>query len=138
MVTVASDVTVPRALRLIPMSPLPTVSGTIDIGALPERPPPGDCWGALWCWAHQTTPATARITRRKESRKPPRERGELVRAGSSEGISIGGFNGLSMYPSSGRLRGENCVAAAYRFRYRRNIPVDSILTVLVGCCALIF
>src|SRR6185437_12821580 len=100
MVTVASEVTVPSALRLIPMSPLPTVSGTIDIGAAlrPLRP-----WrsGAACCFLHQTMPATTKSSTRHVATKRHAERDlggppkgpspycDLVRDGASWGSLMG-------------------------------------------------
>src|SRR5471030_72809 len=103
MVTLASEVTVPSALRLIPMSPLLTVSGTIDIGApAPRRPPPASCCGAVPCRVHQTTPATISKTTRDGSRKPRPGRGLAAGEGPMGGALIGGFKGWSMYLSSER------------------------------------
>src|SRR5271156_574287 len=83
MVTVASEVTVPSALRLTPISPLVTVSGTIDIGAALRAFPP-DC-GAAPCRVHQTAPPTTSTTR--TAIHAPRRRG--LRATTS-GAAIGG------------------------------------------------
>src|SRR5271156_335666 len=97
MVTVASDVTVPSALRLIPISPLLTVSGTIDIGAAAPRPPPAPlCCGAVPCLVHQTTPAMTSKTSREGSRKPRRGRGLTFGGGPRGGALVGGFRGWSM------------------------------------------
>src|ERR1700691_2582092 len=104
MVTVASEVTVPRALRLIPMSPLPTTSGTIDIGPA-LRPPPAGA-GAPTCLLHQTMPATTNAARMVVRTSRRRDRGLAICAGSIEGsflrVLIGWFMNL---PSVGVLGG---------------------------------
>src|SRR5580704_18867122 len=98
MVTVASEVTVPRALRLIPISPLPTTSGTIDIG--PElRPPPG-C-GALACRLHQTTPATTSKARTVVRTSQRRDRGLAICDVPIEGYSFKVFIGWFINLPSG-------------------------------------
>ena len=52
MVTVASEVTVPSAFRVMPISPLPMVSSTIDIGAALRPPRALSCWGAFSWRSH--------------------------------------------------------------------------------------
>src|SRR4029077_18376459 len=86
MVTVASEVTVPRALRLIPMSPLPTTSGTIDIGAALRPPPP--CCGPPPCLVHQTTAARHNKISKAVRTNPRRDRGLAVAEEPIEGASL--------------------------------------------------
>src|SRR5579863_2586668 len=85
MVTVASEVTVPSALMLMPMSPLPTASGTIDIGAELRPRPPGSGCGA--CLVHQTMPATTSRTTIDVRTKRRPDRPLAVCVEPSEGTS---------------------------------------------------
>src|SRR6478609_7291465 len=137
MVTVASEVTVPSALRLIPISPLPTVSGTIDIGAPPPRPRPAPASGCgALCWrVHQTIPATTRNTTSEASTTRPPARG-LVGESSKSGASFGGFSGLSMRQSSGSLGRLNASLHFTASATMGTFPRSNILTVLPGDCRL--
>src|ERR1019366_8714497 len=108
MVTVASELTVPRALRLIPISPLPTTSGTIDIGAA-FRPPPA-CCGALPCLLHQTMPARISRARMEVRTSRRRDRGLAICEGAMEGASLRDFIGLFM-----NLPSDGCFARSQRF-----------------------
>src|ERR1700686_2570259 len=110
MVTVASGLTVPSALRLIPISPLLTTSGTIDIGAA-LRPPPAGC-GALPCLLHQTTPATISKARMDVRKSRRRDRGVAVCEGPIGGASLRDFIGWSMnLPSDGCFVGSQLYPA---------------------------
>src|ERR1700722_15886552 len=114
MVTVASEVTVPSALRLIPISPLPTVAGTIDIGAA-LRPAPAFC-GAPSCLVHQTTPATTSKPRINVRTRRRRGRGLGICEGSTNGASlrdfIGWFMNLPSHHPHGRFRQSSIPDAA--------------------------
>jgi hypothetical protein len=106
MVTVASEVTVPSALMLIPMSPFPTTSGTIDIGAA-LRPPPAGC-GALPCLLHQTMPTSKSKTMPDVSTNRRRDRDLVICEGPIEGASLRFFIGWFMnLPSDGCLGGRS-------------------------------
>src|SRR6516165_2574874 len=97
MVTVASEVTVPSALRLMLMSPLLMVSSTTDIGAALRPAPPRPCGsGAGFCLVHQTTPAINNSTMIVVITEPLRDRG-LAGEDSTRSLSVGGcLSGLSM------------------------------------------
>src|SRR5882757_7287593 len=100
MVTVASEVTVPRALRLIPISPFPIGSGTIDI-APALRPPPGDCRAGS-CLFHQTIPATISNATENHARRLPQPRLGVVFV-STAGASFRGLRGWFMNGPSQRF-----------------------------------
>src|ERR1700730_16150638 len=105
MVTVASEVTVPRALRLIPMSPFPIGSGTIDT-APALRPPPEGCRAGS-CRFHQTTPATSNTATKGHARRLPHPR-LVVFFVSTGDASLRGLRGWFMNGPSQRFYRVEC------------------------------
>src|SRR5690242_14020071 len=101
---VASEVTVPSPFRLMPISPVPTTSGTIDMGPALRPAPP--CCGALPCLTHQTTPAMQSSTTREVRRSPRREPGLAVFEEPIEGASLSLLIGWSMNLPSGGGSGD--------------------------------
>src|SRR5579872_1406755 len=96
MVTVASEVTVPSAFRVILMSPFLMVSSTTDIGGALRPAPPRPCGaGAGFCLVHHTTPPIRRSTMIVVITEPLRDRG-LAGGVSTRGFPVGGLSGLSM------------------------------------------
>src|SRR5262245_11198236 len=134
MVTVASDVTVPNALSLTPMSPLPINSSTTDIGGAVGPGPPLACCGAVPCRVHQTIPPTSSATTIvvvNPERQPDRG---LAGERSIEGASIGGLSGLSIPLSHEGWSGYNLRPGVYLFRDPQDIPNHDILNGPVAVC----
>src|SRR6185437_4349200 len=122
MVTVASEATVPSALRVTLMSPLPIASSATDMGA-PFRlnPPRPSCCGAVPCLVHQTIPATTSSTRMTVSTNRQPDPG-FGGGAPVIGALVGGLSGLSMNVRHTGLRGsELFVPRAYPFRYSGDI-----------------
>src|SRR5579862_4227966 len=88
------------------MSPLPTTSGTIDIG--PELRPPPVCCGVLSCRVFQTMPATTSRTMIdiRTNRRPDRGLAvcEEPFGGASWNVLIGWFMNLPSDEKYERLR----------------------------------